>query len=36
MIPNYVHDGNLDRTAAAEALQRFLDDSIRAAYLGVA
>ena len=33
MIPNYVRDGNLDRTAAAEALQRFLDDSIRAAGL---
>jgi len=33
MIPNLIHDGKLDRTATAEALQKFLDDSVRAAGL---
>src|ERR1700684_3534609 len=33
MIPNFIHDGKLDRVAAAEALQKFLDDSVRAAGL---
>jgi spoIIIJ-associated protein len=33
MIPNLIHDGKLDRTATAAALQKFLDDSVRAAGL---
>src|ERR1700674_1297892 len=33
MIPNLIRDGKLDRTATAEALQRFLNDSVRAAGL---
>jgi spoIIIJ-associated protein len=33
MIRNLIHDGKLDRDATAEALQRFLDDSVRAAGL---
>jgi spoIIIJ-associated protein len=33
MIPNLIHDGKLDRTATAEALQKFLEDSVRAAGL---
>jgi spoIIIJ-associated protein len=33
MLPNYIRDGKLDRIAAAEALQRFLNDSVRAAGL---
>ena len=33
MIPNLIHDGKLDRIATAEALRKFLDDSVRAAGL---
>jgi spoIIIJ-associated protein len=33
MIPSLVHDGKLDRIATADALQRFLADSVRAAGL---
>jgi spoIIIJ-associated protein len=33
MILNYIRDGKLDRVAAAQALHRFLDDSVRAAGL---
>jgi spoIIIJ-associated protein len=33
MIPNLIHDGKLDRNETAAALQKFLDDSVRAAGL---
>jgi spoIIIJ-associated protein len=33
MIPNFIRDGKLDREAAAQALQKFLSDSVRAAGL---
>jgi spoIIIJ-associated protein len=33
MIPNFIRDGKLDREAAAQALQKFLTDSVRAAGL---
>ena len=33
MIPNYIRDGKLDREAAAQALQKFLAESVRAAGL---
>ena len=33
MVPNLIHDGKLDRIATAEALRKFLDDSVRAAGL---
>lgn len=35
MVPNLIHDGKLDRTATAEALRRFLDDTVRAASLAL-
>ena len=33
MIPNFIHDGKLDRTATAVALQKFLDYRVRAGLL---
>jgi spoIIIJ-associated protein len=35
MTPEIIHDGQLDRAAAAEALRRFLEETIRASGLDV-